>query len=315
MTTALSVASVTKRYASVAALYNISFSVKSGRLFGIAGADGAGKSTLLNIIATLLFPDSGTVTCLGYSLTKEFRRIRTKIGYMPQRFSLYGDLSVGENLAFFADIFNVKTDERKTRTAELLAFSRLNPFINRTAAKLSGGMKQKLALCCALIHTPELLILDEPTTGVDPVSRREFWDIIMELRRRGCTLIIATPYMDELMRCDEILFMHQGTTLASGVPADMCAHLDGSVYELHGNDERTPLYCRRDMVLPLGIYSVYPSNGVVHIIADPMLSPADILERVRKELPMAASIIPGQPSMEDLFHTLLSIPLKTVGDE
>ncbi|MBN2143184.1 MAG: ABC transporter ATP-binding protein [Candidatus Aureabacteria bacterium] len=201
-------------FGSTQALSSVSLQVEKGEMFGLIGPDGAGKTTLIRILTTLITPDSGEAKVLGYSVHKQSAYIRQRIGYMPQRFSLYPDLTVEENLRFFSDLFQVSREERESRTEELMAFSRLSPFMKRRADRLSGGMKQKLALCCALIHTPHLLILDEPTTGVDPVSRREFWEILQDLKGKGVTIFVSTPYMDEASRCNRIALIHQGTILA-----------------------------------------------------------------------------------------------------
>jgi ABC-2 type transport system ATP-binding protein len=210
-----------KNYSGENALSGADFRVRKGGLFGLIGADGAGKTTLLRILATLIDADSGEARVLSCDVKEGLSEIRSRIGYMPQRFSLYEDLSVEENMLFFADVFCVPAWERGGRMERLLKFSRLAAFRDRRAGRLSGGMKQKLALSCALIHTPELLILDEPTTGVDPLSRREFWSILKELNQSGVTILASTPYLDEAAFCDEIALFHQGRVLLAGSPDDL----------------------------------------------------------------------------------------------
>src|SRR4051812_36299229 len=202
MDPAVSIRGLSKDHAGERALRGLSLDVPDPSLFGIIGADGAGKSTLMNILATLADPDSGTARILGRDLAEEFPSIRSDIGYMPQRFSLYQDLSVLENLDFFADIFGIAGQAKRDRMRELLAFAGLAEFTGRRAGQLSGGMKQKLALACTLVHRPRLLLLDEPTVGVDPVARRDFWTMLKALRRDGVTLMVSTPYMDEAALCD-----------------------------------------------------------------------------------------------------------------
>lgn len=207
---------VCKSFGDTRALEEISFSVNESEIFGFIGPDGAGKTTLFRIIVTLLLPDSGTINVMGTDTVKGSRSIRGNIGYMPGRFSLYHDLSVEENLNFYATVFGTTVRENYDFISDI--YSRLEPFRERMAGKLSGGMKQKLALSCALIHKPSLLVLDEPTTGVDAVSRAEFWEMLKKLRRHNMTIIVSTPYMDEAMRCDRVAFIQDGTILSIDTP-------------------------------------------------------------------------------------------------
>jgi ABC-2 type transport system ATP-binding protein len=217
-TAAIEIKNLVKSFAGERALNDLTFSVNKGELFGLIGPDGAGKTTLMRIICGLLLPQSGRVSCFNMDTIEQSRTIKNMIGYMPQRFSLYPDLSVKENINFFADLFNVSKSDKMMRFQRLIKFSRLEPFINRRAANLSGGMKQKLALSCTLIHAPEILILDEPTTGVDPVSRQEFWQILLELKKEGVTILVSTPYMDEAGLCDHVGFMYKGKLLTLDKP-------------------------------------------------------------------------------------------------
>ncbi len=201
------------------ALRGICLAVETGEMFGLIGPDGAGKTTVMRILCGLLDMDEGECRVRGRDVARDVREVRRIIGYMPQRFSLYPDLSISENLRFFADLFQVPIDERESKLSQLLEFSNLKPFQKRRAAQLSGGMKQKLALSCTLIHTPEVLILDEPTTGVDPVSRQEFWNILAGLKQEGVTILVSTPYMDEAELCDRVALIHKGEILTLDEPA------------------------------------------------------------------------------------------------
>src|SRR6266545_1958156 len=225
---------LTRSFGSIHAVDGLSMSVPAGRIYGLVGPDGAGKTTTLRILCGALLPDAGQAIVAGVDVARDPEGVRRRIGYMPQRFSLYGDLTVAENMRFFADIYGVPRAEQGALMERLLAFSRLGPFQNRRAEALSGGMKQKLALACALIHRPEVLMLDEPTTGVDPVSRREFWDILRDaVNRDGMTVLVSTPYMDEADRCHYVGFMRAGKLMASGTPRDLQKLVPGVVLEVH----------------------------------------------------------------------------------
>ncbi len=208
-----------RRFGDDAALHEVSFDVKPGELYGVIGPDGAGKTTLFRILVTLLLPDAGTARVLGHDVVKELWDLRTRIGYMPGRFALYPDLSVAENLAFFAALFDTTVAAARETIAPI--WSQLEPFAARRAGALSGGMKQKLALCCALVHKPEILFLDEPTTGVDAVSRKEFWDLLARMRDGGLPIVVSTPYMDEAIRCDRVSLMQDGRLLVTDRPAEI----------------------------------------------------------------------------------------------
>ena len=213
---AIEVHTLEKSYGSVKALKGVSFDVGKGEIFGLIGPEGAGKTSIFRILATLILPDSGSASVLGLDTVRNYKDIRTRIGYMPGRFSLYPDLSVKENLDFFANIFGVTLEENYDLVAPI--YRQIEPFRERRAGKLSGGMKQKLALCCALIHKPEVLFLDEPTTGVDAVSRVEFWEMLLSLKEAGISILASTPYMDEAARCDRIAFMTEGRILETCTP-------------------------------------------------------------------------------------------------
>lgn len=213
---AVTVENITKRYGDTVALNGVSFEVGEGELFGIIGPDGAGKTSLFRIIATLILADSGTANVLGFDVVKDYKELRKRIGYMPGRFSLYQDMTVEENLKFFASVFGTTIEANYHLVEGIYKF--LEPFKKRRAGKLSGGMKQKLALCCALIHKPDILYLDEPTTGVDPVSRKEFWEMLKSLQKEGITIIVSTPYMDEANLCDRIALIKEGRFMQIDTP-------------------------------------------------------------------------------------------------
>ena len=219
MAEAITVNGISKRYGKVQALQGVNLSVEEGELFGLIGPDGAGKTTMFRLLTTLLLPDEGSATVCGFDLVNDYRLIRQQVGYMPGRFSLYPDLSVEENLQFFASLFGTSVKENYNLVAPI--YSQIEPFRKRKAGKLSGGMKQKLALSCALIHKPRVLFLDEPTTGVDVVSRVEFWDMLQDLRRQGITILVSTPYMDEAQRCGRVALISGGSILGVDTPADI----------------------------------------------------------------------------------------------
>jgi len=312
MTFAVETSVLSKNYSGENALKSVTFKVNSGALYGIIGADGAGKTTLMRILTTLVSADKGDAVILGKNIIRDFQKIRSEIGYMPQRFSLYQDLSVIENLLFFADVYGVKGSERKERLKRLLSFSRLDQFQSRRAANLSGGMKQKLALSCALIHTPQLLLLDEPTTGVDPVSRKEFWDILKDLRDQGITIIVSTPYMDEAQICDSLLVLHKGEVLREGSPRSLLSSYPYDIYKVW-NDNLT-ITCKQPGSYPDGFLTVYPFAGSVHIVVkDKNLSSEKISEGIKKIQPDSDRMEKVEPAIEDLFFMLISEREETSG--
>lgn len=225
---------ISKRYGEVQALQNISFSVEKGSTLGIIGPDGAGKTTLFRILSTVLLPDSGYASIDGLDTKKDYQAIRNTIGYMPGRFSLYRDLTVNENLEFYASVFRTTIAENYYLIKDI--YSRIEPFKNRRAGALSGGMKQKLALSCALIHSPSVLFLDEPTTGVDPVSRKEFWEMLKRLKQQGITIVVSTPYMDEVTLCDNIMFIQNGEIMGIDTPEKIVAGYSGNLYSLRSEN-------------------------------------------------------------------------------
>jgi ABC-type multidrug transport system ATPase subunit len=223
-----------KSYGSAQALRNVSFDVAPGELFGIIGPDGAGKTTLFRILTTLLLPDSGSATVDGCDVVKDFKAIRKRVGYMPGRFSLYQDLTVEENLNFFASVFNTTIEENYDLIKDI--YQQIEPFKTRRAGALSGGMKQKLALSCALIHRPSVLFLDEPTTGVDPVSRKEFWEMLKKLKQEGITMLVSTPYMDEASLCDRIALINNGEILKIDTPSHITEQFAKTLWTVQSKD-------------------------------------------------------------------------------
>jgi len=226
MSAAIQLTAAAKQYGATRALDGVTFDVERGEMFGLIGSDGAGKTTAIRLMCGLLRADAGEVRVLGRDPLREHRHVTERVGYLSQRFSLYGDLTVDENVAFFAEVHGVRQYAR--RRDQLLEMTQLAPFRTRRADRLSGGMKQKLALVCTLVHEPELLLLDEPTTGVDPVSRREFWKLLSEFLSRGITILMSTPYLDEAERCTRVALLHEGRLLAAGDPARLRASMPGA---------------------------------------------------------------------------------------
>ena len=233
---AISIDGVAKRYGQVEAVVDLSMSVAAGEMFGLIGPDGAGKTTTIRLIGGLLAADRGTIRVMGMDPLREHRRVTDVVGYFSQRFSLYGDLSIDENVAFFAEIHGMR--DYRSRRDRLLDMTQLTPFRRRLAGQLSGGMKQKLALVCTLVHEPRIILLDEPTTGVDPVSRREFWKLLSEFQSQGITIMMATPYLDEAERCSRVALLHNGRLLALDTPASLRRTLPGRLFEVIARDHR-----------------------------------------------------------------------------
>lgn len=215
---------VSRNFGPITAVSNVTLSVEKGIILGLLGSDGAGKTTLLRMIASMIKPSAGKIFIEGLDVVRDRTKVKDLMGYMPQRFGLYQDLTVAENLDFFMDIFGIFGNERKKRRNQYLSFSNLHPFVDRLAGDLSGGMKQKLGLACVLVHQPKVLILDEPTNGVDPVSRQEFWEILTEMRRNGMTILISTAYLDEGEKCDRLILMHRSQVLAEATPQEIKSH-------------------------------------------------------------------------------------------
>ncbi len=303
---ALDIRGLSKMFESVTAVDDVTMSIPRGAVFGLVGPDGAGKSTLIRLLTTVMIPTQGDALIFGDSVVHARAAVKPRIGYMSQAFSLYGDLTVAENLAFFAELRGVKHSDVPARSERLLAFSGLTEFANRQAQFLSGGMKQKLALAVTLISEPELLFLDEPTTGVDPVSRREFWRILFDLNRQGMTVFVATPYMDEAARCTEIAFMSEGRIILRDTPEGMISRVPGNVFNVHVADYHAAMPVLR--ALPF-ITSVEVSGDVIRVLAEKDCSASECESRIREALQKAgfsAGAVEGSAAdLEMAFATLI----------
>ena len=302
MKNAIDIQGLTKRYGKLVALDHVSFSVSEGSLFGLIGPDGAGKTTLYQILTTLLSPDEGSATVVGLDVVKDYRKLRTEIGYMPEKFSLYPDLTVDENLHFFASLFGVKVKDNFDLIAPI--FDQLKKFPNRRAGALSGGMKQKLALSCALIHRPKILLLDEPTTGVDAVSRSEFWGMLAMLamlREKGITILVSTSYMDEAERCERIAMINKGRILDVDTPGRLVEGLDKDLYNVSSKDMYPLLEALR--TLP-DVKDCYTFGATLHVVTDDSFNPDDAVRKLRQEGLEDARIWPVKGNIEDLFIKL-----------
>jgi len=293
---------VKKSYGSVAAVRDLSFRILTGEMFGLIGADGAGKTTTIRMLCGLIHGDGGTLRVFGLDPVRQHRQLTASVGYLSQRFSLYTDLSIDENIAFFAEIHGLR-DYATTRD-RLLDMTQLTKFRTRLAGQLSGGMKQKLALACTLVHEPKLIVLDEPTTGVDPVSRREFWKLLSEFLNEGITIVMSTPYLDEAERCARVAFLHEGRLLALDTPSALRATLPGSLYEVIAADHRKAAETLKDVP---GVASVQLFGERAHVRFREA-HPADaerLSARLRTAGIEAASVRPVTPSLEDVFVTKL----------
>ena len=290
---------LTKRYGKLTALDSVTLSIAEGSMFGLIGPDGAGKSTLYQILTTLLTPDEGSVTVAGLDVVKDFRQLRTEIGYMPEKFSLYPDLTVRENLHFFASLFGVRVEDNFDLIAPI--FAQLEKFPNRRAGALSGGMKQKLALACALIHRPKVLLLDEPTTGVDAVSRSEFWNMLTTLKEQGITILVSTSYMDEAERCGQIALMNKGRILYVNTPARLIEGMDKNLYNASAADMYPLLKALR--ALP-DVEDCYTFGATLHVVARDNFNPDAAVAKLRREGLADARIYPARGNIEDLFIKL-----------
>lgn len=297
--TAVSVSHIDKTYGKVHALKDLSFTVDEGELYGIIGPDGAGKTTLFRILATLMRADKGTAEVAGCDVVRDYRKIRNIIGYMPGRFSLYQDLTVEENLKFFATVFNTTIQENYHLIEDI--YKQIEPFKHRKAGKLSGGMKQKLALSCALIHKPEVLFLDEPTTGVDPVSRKEFWGMLLKLKRQGITILVSTPYMDEATLCDRIALMQEGRFIGTDTPQGIIAHYPDKLLAVQSDNMHKLLADLHDYQQ---VKSSYSFGETFHVTLRDQ-SPADELKAYLKQRGHSdVNIRSIAPSIEDCFMLL-----------
>ena len=288
-----------KAYGPVKAVEGISFSVNKGEMFGLVGPDGAGKTTTLRVMCGLLGADEGDVSLLNENIKKKKKFIQNNIGYLSQKFSLYGDLTVDENIEFFADIHNVKDYEK--RRDELLEFTRLKPFRTRLADKLSGGMKQKLALACALIHEPRILFLDEPTTGVDPISRRDFWKILSNLLKQGITIFLTTPYLDEAERCNRVGLMNEGKIVIMDTPQNIKESVGMEIFEIVCSDVRKAYGLVKDNLH----YDVHLFGDRIDVVVSRGDAAEGVIELLKKNGIEVADTRSKMPSLENVMMHLI----------
>jgi ABC-2 type transport system ATP-binding protein len=301
---AIEVNDLDKRFGDTIALDGLSFRVTEGEIFALVGPDGAGKSTTMRMLAGIMAPTAGSATVLGFDTVREAEAIKERIGYMSQRFGLYPDLSVEENLHFYADIYGVPRKGRGEKTDRLLAFSNMGPFKKRLAGNLSGGMKQKLGLACALIHTPRVLLLDEPTNGVDPVSRRDFWRILYQLLKQGVTIVVSTAYLDEAERATRVGLLHQGSLLAVDTPEGLKGLIAGDLLEVRAERPRATAAALRT-ALPGCAVTLFGER--VHVVSDdPETTGRTIKATLDREGLALVSVQPGAPSLEDVFVSVLA---------
>jgi ABC-type multidrug transport system ATPase subunit len=292
---------IIKSYGEVVALDNVSFEITEGELFGFIGPDGAGKSTLFRILTSLLLPTSGTASVFGFDTDKDYKKIREIIGYMPGRFSLYTDLSVEENLGFFATVFGTTIAENYNLIHDV--YCQIEPFKTRLAGKLSGGMKQKLALSCALIHNPKVLVLDEPTTGVDAVSRMEFWELLRGLKSKGITIIVSTPYMDEAQLCDRVALIQHGKILKINKPGIIINSYEKQIFGITSDSIHKLL---NDLRLYPDVLHAYAFGPNIHYTGKSPVTDVDNLRTYLQQCGHAkVDIVPIVPSIEDVFIDLM----------
>ena len=297
----ISIKNISKSYGETKALDHISLEVAKGELFGLIGPDGAGKSTLFRILTTLLLADEGSATVAGCDVVKDYRKIRKQVGYMPGRFSLYQDLSVYENLEFFATIFGTTIEENYDLIRDI--YIQIEPFKTRRAGKLSGGMKQKLALCCALIHSPTILFLDEPTTGVDPVSRKEFWEILKKLKAKGITILVSTPYMDEASLCEKIALIQHGKILSVDTPENIIRQYAQKLWNVRAHHTYGLI---KDLEQFSKTHSVFAFGDGVHLSSnDKTLETAEIENYLSEKQHQNLEVTPIRANIEDCFMELM----------
>ena len=295
----INIQNLTKSYGDTQAVQNLSLQVEKGELFGLIGPDGAGKTTVFRMLTTLLLPDEGTATIEGWDIVHEYKQIRNCVGYMPGRFSLYQDLTVQENLQFFATVFGTTIEQNYPLIKDI--YEQIKPFCNRRAGKLSGGMKQKLALCCALIHKPKVLFLDEPTTGVDVVSRKEFWQMLAKLKEQGISILVSTPYMDEASLCDRIALMQAGKILSTSTPAQIIADYPTTLYAVKAPNLYALLQHLRQKP---EIDSCYPFGEYLHLTLKEDTNITLFQQQLKTTFPHL-DWQPITPTIEDSFIRLM----------
>jgi ABC-2 type transport system ATP-binding protein len=302
---------LTKRFRKLVAVDNLNLEIKKGQIFGLVGPDGAGKTTTMRMLAAIMDPSEGNATVAGYDLRREPERIKEHIGYMAQQFALYGDLTVLENINFFADVFGIRGKVRKERVDQLLNFARLTEFTGRRSGRLSGGMKKKLGLACALIHSPDILYLDEPTTGVDPVSRREFWDILTGLHVEKTTILVNTPYMDEAERCSQVGLMYKGRLVQQGTPTEIKGLISGELIEFRPESEQIQgvgLLRKANRLLSEqpGVLEVQTYGDLMHVFVDSAEERRSQLEdTLAAEQIRMTNFRKTMPRMEEAFISLI----------
>ncbi len=294
---------LTKTFGSLTAVNQLNLEVKTGEIFGLVGPDASGKTTTLRMLCGILPPDGGEAKVAGCDIRKEAEHLKEKVGYLPQRFGLYGDLTVLENIHFYADLYQVPKKERKDRIGRLLQFANLEPFGKRKAQNLSGGMKQKLGLICALIHTPEILFLDEPTTGVDPLSRRDFWVILYDLLKEGVTILFSTSYMDEAERCSRIGLIHQGELLVADTPSAVKARIGGKILQLRVENNQKAM---KALEKKESFRSIVLSGDKIHLLVDDPKEGERVIRDILKAKGIAiVDLIMVKPSLEDTFVSMV----------
>ena len=300
---AIQTTNLTKIFGSLTAVNCLTFEVKSGEIYGLVGPDASGKTTTLRMLCGILPPDGGEAEVAGCNIRKETESLKEKVGYLPQRFGLYGDLNVLENIHFYADLYEVPKKRRMERIERLLRFANLDPFRKRKAQDLSGGMKQKLGLICALIHTPRILLLDEPTTGVDPLSRRDFWMILYDLLKEGVTILFSTSYLDEAERCNRVGLIYQGELMISDTPSNIKDQIGGTVLELRLEDHRKGMKVLEEIG---SLRSLVLSGDKIHILVDdPQEGERVIRESLSKQETEILSLMVVKPSLEDAFVSIV----------
>jgi drug efflux transport system ATP-binding protein len=304
MNASILVDNLSKSYGNVQALKNINLDIKSGELFGLIGPDGAGKTTLFRLLATLLLPDEGSAELCGIDSVLEYKKIRGLLGYMPGKFSLYQDLSVMENLQFFATVFNTRIEDNLDMIRDI--WVQIEPFKDRLAGKLSGGMKQKLALCCALIHQPKVLLLDEPTTGVDSVSRSEFWQMLKGLKERGITIVVATPYMDEANLCERVALIQDGEILQVEKPSGIVEQFEKELYSIKSKDNYQALLDLREFEFTNSVFLFGQSLHYTDLRNE--VPEEDLKQYLEKKGRSGILIEKIEPSIEDCFMALSTKP-------
>jgi ABC-2 type transport system ATP-binding protein len=294
---------LTKSFGALMAVRRLNLEVKSGEIFGLVGPDASGKTTTLRMLCGILPPDDGVARVAGCDIRSETELLREKIGYLPQRFGLYGDLTVLENIHFYADLYQVLRKKRGERIERLLRFANLTPFGKRKAQDLSGGMKQKLGLICALIHTPEVLLLDEPTTGVDPLSRRDFWVILYDLLKEGVTILFSTSYLDEAERCSRIALIYEGEILIADTPSAVKGRVQGTILELRTENLQRGMKVLEGMKI---IRNLVLSGDKIHVLVDDSEEARRVIAETLKGEDMGIfDLVPVRPSLEDAFISIV----------